>query len=99
MNVVAGDALVLFAHGARDARWSASLNALEAAIRAHASQASVRTAFLARPCFLRPNPAPDLSLFPWRDHRVQQFAPAHHPNRAQPRDPRVVEQAAQLADR
>ena len=64
MNVVAGDALVLFAHG-----------------------------------FLSPNPAPDLSLFPWRDHRVQQFAPAHHPNRAQPRDPRVVEQAAQLADR
>ncbi len=46
MNAVAGDALVLFAHGARDARWSASLNALEAAIRAHLGQASVRTAFL-----------------------------------------------------
>jgi sirohydrochlorin cobaltochelatase len=41
-----GDALVLFAHGARDARWSASLHALAAAIRAHAGHASVRTAFL-----------------------------------------------------
>jgi sirohydrochlorin cobaltochelatase len=40
------DALVLFAHGARDARWSVPLHALAAAIRAHAGQASVRTAFL-----------------------------------------------------
>jgi sirohydrochlorin cobaltochelatase len=46
MSVVAADALVLFAHGARDARWSASLHALEAAIRAHVGRASVRTAFL-----------------------------------------------------
>jgi sirohydrochlorin cobaltochelatase len=46
MNVAAGDALILFAHGARDARWSGSLQALAAAVRAHAGQASVRTAFL-----------------------------------------------------
>jgi sirohydrochlorin cobaltochelatase len=46
VNVVAGDSLVLFAHGARDARWSASLDALAGAIRAHAGQVSVRTAFL-----------------------------------------------------
>jgi len=42
----AHDALVLFAHGARDARWSMSLHALAAAIRTHAGQASVRIAFL-----------------------------------------------------
>jgi sirohydrochlorin cobaltochelatase len=40
------DALILFAHGARDPRWSAPLNALATAIRAHAGAASVRTAFL-----------------------------------------------------
>jgi sirohydrochlorin cobaltochelatase len=40
------DALILFAHGARDARWSDSLHALAAAIRTQAGQASVRTAFL-----------------------------------------------------
>jgi sirohydrochlorin cobaltochelatase len=39
-------ALILFAHGARDARWSASLQALARAIQAQISQASVRTAFL-----------------------------------------------------
>ncbi len=41
-----GDALILFAHGARDARWSDSLNTLAAAIRAQAGRASVSTAFL-----------------------------------------------------
>jgi sirohydrochlorin cobaltochelatase len=41
-----GDVLILFAHGARDARWSDSLNALAAAIRAQAGRASVSTAFL-----------------------------------------------------
>jgi len=41
-----GDALILFAHGARDARWSDSLNALAAAIRAQAGRASVSAAFL-----------------------------------------------------
>jgi sirohydrochlorin cobaltochelatase len=41
-----GDALILFAHGARDARWSDSLQALAAAIRAQARQASVSIAFL-----------------------------------------------------
>ena len=41
-----GDALILFAHGARDARWADSLNALAAAIRAQAGRASVSTAFL-----------------------------------------------------
>ena len=46
MNAVAGEALVLFAHGARDARWSASLSALARAMRTHAGHASVRTAFL-----------------------------------------------------
>jgi sirohydrochlorin cobaltochelatase len=46
MNVGAAAALVLFAHGARDPRWSASLDALAAAIRARTGQASVRTAFL-----------------------------------------------------
>jgi sirohydrochlorin cobaltochelatase len=40
------DALVLFAHGARDPRWSASLHALAAAIRTRAGGASVRVAFL-----------------------------------------------------
>jgi len=38
--------LILFAHGARDARWSASLHALAGAIQAQLGQASVRTAFL-----------------------------------------------------
>lgn len=46
MSAVAAEALVLFAHGARDARWSDSLHALAAAIRTQAGQASVRTAFL-----------------------------------------------------
>jgi sirohydrochlorin cobaltochelatase len=46
MNIVGSDALVLFAHGARDARWSQSMHALATAIRAQAGQASVRTAFL-----------------------------------------------------
>jgi sirohydrochlorin cobaltochelatase len=40
------DALVLFAHGARDPSWSASLHALAAAIRTRAGGASVRVAFL-----------------------------------------------------
>jgi sirohydrochlorin cobaltochelatase len=39
-------AVVLFAHGARDARWSESLQALADAIQAQLAQASVRTAFL-----------------------------------------------------
>src|SRR5258708_29891291 len=38
--------VVLFAHGARDARWSESLQALAEAIQAQLAQASVRTAFL-----------------------------------------------------
>ncbi len=41
-----GDALILFAHGARDARWSDSLNALAAAVRAQGGRAIVSTAFL-----------------------------------------------------
>jgi sirohydrochlorin cobaltochelatase len=41
-----GEALILFAHGARDARWSDSLRSLAAAIRAQAGHATVRTAFL-----------------------------------------------------
>jgi sirohydrochlorin cobaltochelatase len=45
-SMQAHDALVLFAHGARDARWAASLHALAAAVRAHAGAASVRVAFL-----------------------------------------------------
>jgi sirohydrochlorin cobaltochelatase len=40
------DALILFAHGARDPRWSAPLTSLATAIRAHAGGTSVRTAFL-----------------------------------------------------
>jgi sirohydrochlorin cobaltochelatase len=40
------DALILFAHGARDSRWSDSLNTLAAAIRAQAPEVSVSTAFL-----------------------------------------------------
>ena len=44
--VAAGDAVILFAHGARDARWSAPLSDLAQAIRARAQCASVRTAFL-----------------------------------------------------
>jgi len=40
------DAFVLFAHGARDARWSASLQALATAIRAQTGVSRVRTAFL-----------------------------------------------------
>jgi sirohydrochlorin cobaltochelatase len=46
LNVVAGDAVILFAHGARDARWAAPLSELAEAIRACANGASVRTAFL-----------------------------------------------------
>ena len=41
-----GDALILFAHGARNARWSDSLQALAGAIREQARQASVSIAFL-----------------------------------------------------
>jgi len=41
-----GDAIILFAHGARDPRWSAPLHALVEAVRGYAGQASVRTAFL-----------------------------------------------------
>ena len=40
------DALILFAHGARDARWSVSLQALAMQLQLHAGRASVRTAFL-----------------------------------------------------
>ncbi len=40
------DALILFAHGARDARWSVSLQALATQLELHAGGASVRTAFL-----------------------------------------------------
>lgn len=40
------NALVLFAHGARDTRWSASLHALAEAIRPRVDQASIRIAFL-----------------------------------------------------
>jgi sirohydrochlorin cobaltochelatase len=46
LKVAAGEALILFAHGARDARWSAPLTALAEAIRAQAGGASVRSAFL-----------------------------------------------------
>jgi sirohydrochlorin cobaltochelatase len=46
LKVAPGEALILFAHGARDARWSASLSTLAEAIRTHVSGASVRTAFL-----------------------------------------------------
>jgi sirohydrochlorin cobaltochelatase len=46
VNAGAGQALVLFAHGARDPRWSASLNALATAIRARTGPTSVRIAFL-----------------------------------------------------
>jgi len=46
MSAAAGEALVLFAHGARDARWSASLSALAQAMHTHAGHVSVRTAFL-----------------------------------------------------
>ena len=40
------DALVLFAHGARDPRWSAPLQTLATAIRTRAGDASVHVAFL-----------------------------------------------------
>jgi len=40
------DAIILFAHGARDPRWSAPLQALVEAVQGRAGQASVRTAFL-----------------------------------------------------
>ncbi len=40
--------LILFAHGARDARWAASLQTLAQAIGAQLAQASVRIAFLER---------------------------------------------------
>jgi sirohydrochlorin cobaltochelatase len=40
------ESVILFAHGARDARWSVSVDTLATAIRAHAPHASVRTAFL-----------------------------------------------------
>jgi sirohydrochlorin cobaltochelatase len=40
------DAVILFAHGARDARWAASLHALATAIQTHLGQAGVHTAFL-----------------------------------------------------
>jgi len=40
------DALVLFAHGARDPLWSAPLHTLATAIRTRAGEASVRVAFL-----------------------------------------------------
>jgi len=40
------EAIVLFAHGARDARWAQSLHALAGALRAHAGQARVAVAFL-----------------------------------------------------
>jgi len=39
-------AIVLFAHGARDPRWGASLQALTAAIEARRPGARVRTAYL-----------------------------------------------------
>jgi len=40
------EAVILFAHGARDARWSAPLHALAIELRARGGPASVRTAFL-----------------------------------------------------
>ena len=40
------DALVLFAHGARDPRWAAPLQTLATAIRTRAGDASVHVAFL-----------------------------------------------------
>jgi sirohydrochlorin cobaltochelatase len=46
LKVVAGDAVILFAHGARDVRWAAPLGELAQAIRARADGCSVRTAFL-----------------------------------------------------
>jgi sirohydrochlorin cobaltochelatase len=42
----APQAVILFAHGARDPRWAASLQALAAAIRVRLCGASVRSAFL-----------------------------------------------------
>jgi sirohydrochlorin cobaltochelatase len=42
----APQAVILFAHGARDPRWAASLQALAAAIRSRLGGASVRSAFL-----------------------------------------------------
>jgi len=39
-------AVILFAHGARDARWAASLQSLAGAIQARLGEASVRAAFL-----------------------------------------------------
>jgi sirohydrochlorin cobaltochelatase len=39
-------AIILFAHGARDPRWAASLQSLAAAIRTRLAGASVRSAFL-----------------------------------------------------
>jgi sirohydrochlorin cobaltochelatase len=46
VSASATDALILFAHGARDPRWAASLSALAGQLRQHAGGASVRTAFL-----------------------------------------------------
>jgi sirohydrochlorin cobaltochelatase len=40
------EAVILFAHGARDARWAAPLAALAEAIQARATGVSVRSAFL-----------------------------------------------------
>jgi len=40
------EAIVLFAHGARDARWAQSLYVLADALRAHAGHARVDVAFL-----------------------------------------------------
>jgi sirohydrochlorin cobaltochelatase len=42
----AEQAVILFAHGARDGRWAASLHALAAVIRDRLGEASVRSAFL-----------------------------------------------------
>jgi sirohydrochlorin cobaltochelatase len=39
-------AIILFAHGARDARWSLTLRELEARVRARAPEAHVDVAFL-----------------------------------------------------
>jgi sirohydrochlorin cobaltochelatase len=46
LKIARDEAVVLFAHGARDARWAAPLATLAEAIQALAARASVRTAFL-----------------------------------------------------
>ena len=46
MKVATGEAVILFAHGARDARWATPLSELAEAIQARVTGVSVRSAFL-----------------------------------------------------